>query len=82
MGDPKSVAKRIENLQDRTKWIALCNEIAEAVASSISASDSEEIVSEADTDHEENDSNRVSTDGEGDWNALGIGSKDEPIQIE
>lgn len=82
VGDPKSVAKRIENLQDRTKWIALCNEIAEAVASSISASDSEEIVSEADTDHEENDSNRVSTDGEGDWNALGIGSKDEPIQIE
>jgi hypothetical protein len=36
VGDPQSVAKRIEDLQDRRKWIALCNEIAEAVAPMLS----------------------------------------------
>ncbi|CAI9629904.1 unnamed protein product [Alternaria burnsii] len=36
VGDPQSAAKRIEDLQDRRKWIALCNEIAEAVAPMLS----------------------------------------------
>ncbi|RYN23777.1 hypothetical protein AA0112_g9281 [Alternaria arborescens] len=49
---------------------------------SLLVSDNEEIPSAADTDLEENDPSRVSTDGEGDWNAVAVGSKDDPIQIE